>query len=93
MICLCELHRRSVDHLHILDYERPYYLLSILQKWRGGGKRQRSGSHGLRDYRMDIQRDVCFVETQCSIEENGPLAIMGGGQNPQEEFVRKHHGL
>ena len=55
VICLCESHRRTVDHLHILDYERPYYLLSILQKWRGGGKRQRSGSHGLRGYRMDIQ--------------------------------------
>ena len=54
VICLCEPHKRTVDHLHILDYERPYYLLSILQKWRGGGKRQRSGSHGLRGYRMDI---------------------------------------
>ena len=55
VICLCEPHRLTVDHLHILDYERPHYLLSILQKWRGRGKRQRSGSHGLRGYRMDIQ--------------------------------------
>ena len=55
VICLCEPHRHTVDHLHILDYERPYYLLSILQKWKGGGKRQRSGSHGLHGYRMDIQ--------------------------------------
>ena len=30
---------------------------------------------------------MCFVETQCNIEENGPLAIMGGRQNPQEEFA------
>ena len=55
VICLCEPHRRTIDHLHILDYEHPYYLLSILQKWKGGGKRQRSGSHGLRGYWMDIQ--------------------------------------
>ena len=55
VIFLYEPHKRTVDHLHILDYERPYDLLSILQKRRGGGKRQRSGSHGLRGYRMDIQ--------------------------------------
>ena len=29
------------------------------------------------------------METLCNIEENGPLAIMGGGQNPQEESCTK----
>ena len=55
VIFLCEPHKCTVHHLHILDYERPYYLLRILQKWRGGGKRQRSGSHGLHGYWMDIR--------------------------------------